>query len=76
MRLFKLARSLYETTLLRIVAARLRLDSLAGDGGADEGPEEKHSGSIINSTDFWGRSMGDRVSEHAYNRSPAEKSTR
>lgn len=76
MRLFKLARSLYGTTLFRIVAARLRLDSLAGDGGADDGPEEKHSGSIINSTDFWDRSMGDRVSEHAYDRSPAEKSTR
>lgn len=72
MRLFKLARSLYGTTMLRIMAARLRLDSLAGDAGADEGPEEKHSGSMINSSDFWDRSMGDRVSEHAYNRSPAE----
>lgn len=64
-RLFKLARSLYGTTLFKIMAARLRLDSLAGDGGADEGPEEKHSGSIINSSDFWDRSTGDRVSEHA-----------
>lgn len=64
MRLFKLARSLYGTTLFRIVAARLLLDdSLAGDWGVDEGPEEKQSGSMISSSDFWDRSIGDRFSE-------------
>jgi hypothetical protein len=64
MRRFKVARNFGETSLLRMDPARLRLapESLAGDWGIEGGPEEKHSGSIINSPDFQERSIGELLS--------------